>query len=86
MLEWRDNKGDNKCEKPWKTIKDIFASNYFPRMIQMNVDVFTDWGLMDVILTQSPWVGGMGCGERGSDITITIEPPITGCIAVILVW
>ena len=32
----------NKCEKPWKTIKDIFASNYFPRMIQMNVDVFTD--------------------------------------------
>ena len=25
-------------------------------------------------------------GERGSDITITIEPPITGCIAVILVW
>ena len=57
-------------------------------MIQMNVDVFTDWGLMDVILTQSPWVGGMGCGdgERGSDITITIEPPITGCIAVILVW
>ena len=37
----KEIKSAKKLGKPLK-IKDIFASNYFPRMIQMNVDVFTD--------------------------------------------